>query len=688
MGHLVNPTAFRLGFFNNWKDNWITNGAVAYSELLHNTNTIKDIIHDYLHRSLAKTPIIFSHFNMEQLHNDRLSLRIYYYDSDIEFKYRDLRYACRRIYNNQRRLYKSFYKLHLHMLLEFQEMSKQEKANFFYLSLAKRGFFEYLLLRKLIFLFLCAMVRDKTFKKKPALLLQIKVGVYSLLEYNWRKNLFLGKPLNFFEFFIGVFIQMQFIEQEVASNAIRASLMFFQKQWGEKGASKKKFGKNLEIVFLLKWFKLGRMTLIQKLLEDEKVLSKFSNNWRLYSKSDSKNLKKESSLIYNVYKNEFNTVLSQRKQWAEQKRKYLLKRQIRKKSNVKFGWLSRYTSSKERVLPRTPIFFRRKKIGVLEPMTSKIKSYYEHTSFGYIERMTNLFYWLSAYELDKFTSLQITYSKRFLTLLKTKAMSKGHNQNALNFFIRKRPNTEFKEYFTPSFLNGKRQEDLSDTVEDVSNWSLLAYAYIKYSHNLWSNSSTLLRSFLKGRYLAYYNSYSLLAREWVSMSIWAVHLFLDFYRIFLARVHYIYRFGFSKLYMESKLNRMSIYPIELDFFGFDNDWVTAPFVAFYLSRKFEQDFKIKELFKPIGRDLRRIITKTPFLLGYKLQFVGRLTRRDRLRTSWVMGGRVPLSTMSANVEYGRDFGILRNGVCSVKVWLYRPRFVGDPAWTYLYKVVF
>jgi len=131
--------------------------------------------------------------------------------------------------------------------------------------------------------------------------------------------------------------------------------------------------------------------------------------------------------------------------------------------------------------------------------------------------------------------------------------------------------------------------------------------------------------------------------------------------------------------MESKLNKISLYPIELDFFGFDNDWVTAPFVAFYLSRKFEQDFKIKELFKPIGRDLRRIITKTPFLLGYKLQFVGRLTRRDRLRTSWVMGGRVPLSTMSANVEYGRDFGVLRNGVCSVKVWLYRPHFVGDPA---------
>jgi len=50
-----------------------------------------------------------------------------------------------------------------------------------------------------------------------------------------------------------------------------------------------------------------------------------------------------------------------------------------------------------------------------------------------------------------------------------------------------------------------------------------------------------------------------------------VNLFLDFYRIFLARTYYIYRFGFSKLNIESKLNQISMLPVEIEFFGFDND---------------------------------------------------------------------------------------------------------------------
>jgi len=32
-----------------------------------------------------------------------------------------------------------------------------------------------------------------------------------------------------------------------------------------------------------------------------------------------------------------------------------------------------------------------------------------------------------------------------------------------------------------------------------------------------------------------------------------------------------------------------------------------------------------------------------------------------------MGGKVPLSTITANVEFGNDFGVLRNGVCSIRV---------------------
>jgi hypothetical protein len=41
--------------------------------------------------------------------------------------------------------------------------------------------------------------------------------------------------------------------------------------------------------------------------------------------------------------------------------------------------------------------------------------------------------------------------------------------------------------------------------------------------------------------------------------------------MFLARTYYIYRFGFNKLNIETKLNKLSLLPVEIEFFGFDND---------------------------------------------------------------------------------------------------------------------
>lgn len=108
---------------------------------------------------------------------------------------------------------------------------------------------------------------------------------------------------------------------------------------------------------------------------------------------------------------------------------------------------------------------------------------------------------------------------------------------------------------------------------------------------------------------------------------------MDFYRIFFARVRYLYSFGVVKLVLETELNTFSLFPVTVDFFGMDNDLVTASFISFYLARKFLQNFKIRDLFGPVGADLSRVARDTPFLIGYKLQFVGRLTRRDRLRTS-------------------------------------------------------
>jgi len=105
---------------------------------------------------------------------------------------------------------------------------------------------------------------------------------------------------------------MQFIEQDVATNAVRASLLFFQKQRGEMSDTSKKFAKNMEIVFLLKWFKFGRMALVQKLLEDNNRLLKFTSATMTDSSTSKLKTGKNKSTKYGVYKDELNKVLTRR----------------------------------------------------------------------------------------------------------------------------------------------------------------------------------------------------------------------------------------------------------------------------------------------------------------------------------------------------------------------------------------
>ncbi len=134
--------------------------------------------------------------------------------------------------------------------------------------MSERGFFEYLILRKIIFLFLCAVFRDKFLKTHRGILLQIKVGLFSLLEFYWRKNLFYGKPLNFFEFFINVFLQMQFLERNISTNVIRATMFYFRKKVNDLDSDDRRVVSQQEVkelLHLVKWFKFSRMTLISKL---------------------------------------------------------------------------------------------------------------------------------------------------------------------------------------------------------------------------------------------------------------------------------------------------------------------------------------------------------------------------------------------------------------------------------------
>ena len=92
---------------------------MAYTELLHNTMTLKEIVRHYItkpdkafQQKRTISPLIFSHMSVEQTRVDKLFLKVYFYDTDVESSYRLLRVACKRIHRNQRRLYNSFLKVH------------------------------------------------------------------------------------------------------------------------------------------------------------------------------------------------------------------------------------------------------------------------------------------------------------------------------------------------------------------------------------------------------------------------------------------------------------------------------------------------------------------------------------------------------------------------------------------------
>ena len=144
-------------------------------------------------------------------------------------------------------------------------------------------------------------------------------------------------------------------------------------------------------------------------------------------------------------------------------------------------------------------------------------------------------------------------------------------------------------------------------------------------------------------------------------------IFLSLYRLYISNKRYSKIFFILMSYIKPSLNKLSKSKFVVEFFGISNDNVTAVFVSHYIARKLEYRFTIKELFKPIGKDLRNIMTNNSILFGYKIKFIGRLTRRDRVRYSVSSSGNMPLSTMHAQIEHAFSLGYLKNGVCSLRV---------------------
>jgi len=151
---------------------------------------------------------------------------------------------------------------------------------------------------------------------------------------------------------------------------------------------------------------------------------------------------------------------------------------------------------------------------------------------------------------------------------------------------------------------------------------------------------------------------------------------LDFYLVkfvnYYARtfVWFLYgrvSFKVLKNYLMLKVSPFSLFPVNLKIFFVGNDVITASYMAKFITFKLERRYDFMALLRPIKRELRRVVSHTTYLRGFKIQFSGRKTRRDRSRRTTLQGGALSLSSRDKYVEYSCSEIILHNSINSVRV---------------------
>ena len=77
---------------------------------------------------------------------------------------------------------------------------------------------------------------------------------------------------------------------------------------------------------------------------------------------------------------------------------------------------------------------------------------------------------------------------------------------------------------------------------------------------------------------------------------------------------------------------------------------------------------------PYRRVLKRTLAKVPLdeeIQGVKIKVSGRLNGAEIARSEWLGKGRMPLSSLRAQIDFAQDIARTTYGTIGVKVWLYK-----------------
>jgi ribosomal protein S3 len=129
-------------------------------------------------------------------------------------------------------------------------------------------------------------------------------------------------------------------------------------------------------------------------------------------------------------------------------------------------------------------------------------------------------------------------------------------------------------------------------------------------------------------------------------------LFTSFFRVFLFRFKkFLFPFTFKKVnFIFKSISRNSI---------------TAPVIAKYICVRLSQKYSMKEILKPVIKDL----ISNRYVSGFKISCCGRFTKKEIATFFWKKIKKVSLSQSTSRVEYSFNEVVLKYSICGVKVWL-------------------
>jgi small subunit ribosomal protein S3 len=98
-----------------------------------------------------------------------------------------------------------------------------------------------------------------------------------------------------------------------------------------------------------------------------------------------------------------------------------------------------------------------------------------------------------------------------------------------------------------------------------------------------------------------------------------------------------------------------------------NPFTKASLVAEMAGQQIEKRIPFRQVLK---KSIERVMQDKE-IKGIRMEVSGRLNGAEMARTEWIRHGRVPLQTISANIDYSSKEAKTIYGLLGIKIWLFK-----------------